>query len=209
MKHCIFDFDGVLVDSMNVWAGTYVRLLKAHTGTVPDSMVKDITPRGNTGAAEYCIEHGLNMTCEQILDYSMKAFEREYITNVKAKEYVGEALRSLKKKGISLHVLTASSHSYVDACLRINGVYELFDNIWSVDDFGLTKAQTEIYAKVAEKLNARLSDCTFFDDNYIALSTAKAAGMHTVGVYDSSSAEFEKDMTALADKYVHSFSEII
>lgn len=209
MKHCIFDFDGVLVDSMSVWAGTYVRLLKSHTGSAPDSMVKDITPRGNAGAADYCIEHGLNMTREQILAYSIKAFEQEYRTTVKAKEYVGEALTCLKQKGFLLHVLTASSHSYVDACLQKNQIYELFDNIWSVDDFGLTKAQTAIYTKVAEKLNTCVSDCTFFDDNYIALSTAKAAGMHTVGVYDSSSAEFEKAMTDLADKYIHSFSEII
>ena len=53
MKHCIFDFDGVLVDSMDVWAGIYVKLLKDGTGSVPDDMVKAITPLGNAGAAKY------------------------------------------------------------------------------------------------------------------------------------------------------------
>ncbi len=207
-KYCIFDFDGVLVDSMSVWAGTYVRLLKEGTGTAPDDMVKEITPLGNAGAADYCIAHGLNMTREQILDYSMKAFEHEYRANVKAKAHVAEALRGLKEKGCSLHVLTASSHSYVDACLQTNGIYGLFGRIWSTDDFGLTKAQPEIYVRAAELLGTDVGNCTFFDDNYIALSTAKKAGMHTVGVYDDSSAEFEQAMTELADKYIHDFSEI-
>lgn len=207
-NNLIFDFDGVLVDSMDVWAGVYVKLLKEGTGVVPPDMVKEITPLGNVGSADYCITHGLNMSREQILEYSMNSFKHEYSLNVKAKEGVGDFLRRMKDSGKSLHVLTASSHSYVDICLKNNGIYDLFDNVWSVDDFGLTKAQPEIYVKVAALIHSPVNECTFFDDNYIALSTAKAAGMKTVGVYDRSSNDFVANMKMLADEYIYDFTKI-
>ena len=209
MKHCIFDFDGVLVDSMDVWAGIYVKLLKDGTGSVPDDMVKAITPLGNAGAAKYCIEHGLSMSLEEVLKYTLDRFICEYSVSVKLKSNVAEALVRLKESGYALHVLTASSHCYVDQCLKNNGIYDLFGNVWSTDDFGLTKAQPLIYKNAASLLGASVSDCMFFDDNYIALSTAKEAGMIAIGVYDRSSDELVEDMKSIADKYIYDFSEII
>ena len=208
-KHYIFDFDGVLVDSMDTWAGAYVKLLKKNTGFAPTDMVREITPLGNAGAAKYCIDHGLSMSVEQILEFVLSEFKREYLTNVLLKNNVESVLSELNKSGISLHVLTASSHLYVDACLEKAGVLGLFANIWSTDDFGLSKADPQIYLEAARLLGADVSDCTFFDDNIIALTNAKLSGMRAVGVYDKSSDSLVDDMKAIGDEYIYDFSEII
>ena len=207
-KHFIFDFDGVLVDSMDTWAGVYVNLLRSYTGDAPSDMVKQITPLGNAGAARYCIERGVDMTEEQLLEYSLSEFQREYLTNVRLKPNVATVLRKMKESGISLHVLTASSHSYVDGCLDNAGVLELFTRVWSTDDFGLSKAAPDIYLRAAELLGADVSDCTFFDDNIIALTNAKLSGMRAVGVYDKSSDALVDDIKAIGDSYIYNFSEI-
>lgn len=208
-KHFIFDFDGVLVDSMDTWAGVYVNLLKAHTGSAPDDMVRQITPLGNAGAARYCIERGVPMTEEQVLKFSLSEFQCEYLTRVQLKPNVAAVLRKMKESGISLHVLTASSHSYVDGCLENAGVLELFTQVWSTDDFGLSKASPDIYVEVARLLGADVSDCTFFDDNIIALTNAKLSGMRAVGVYDKSSDSLVDDMKSIGDEYIFDFSEIV
>ncbi len=209
MKTYIFDFDGVLVDSMPVWAGTYVKLLDANNISYPEDIVKIITPLGNEGAAKYLISLGVEMSVEEILEHSMAVYKFEYANNILPKNNVAKVLRELKNRGDSLNVLTASSHEYVDPCLKNAGVFELFDNVWSSDEFFHTKAETVIYEMAAEKLGNKLEECFFLDDNYIALSTAKKAGMKAIGVYDSASDDFVEDMKKMADKYIYDFEELL
>lgn len=198
-KHFLFDFDGVLVDSMPVWAGTYVQMLEEHGVPVPEGFVRRITPLGNAGAARCAMEAGLQMTEEEILRCAMERFDYEYGHHVPLKSNVAQTLSGLVAAGNSVHVLTGSSHRYVDPCLKRHGVFDLFENIWSVDDFPYTKAQTEIYLEAAHRLGVPIGQCLFFDDNYVAVSTAVKAGMPAVAVYDASSADYADRMRAVAD----------
>lgn len=207
-QHYIFDFDGVLVDSMPVWAGTYVHMLEQNGIPVPDGFVRRITPLGNAGAARCTIEAGLQMSEEEILRRAMERYDYEYGHTVMLKPNVAQTLKRLVASGNAVHVLTGSSHRYVDPCLKRHGIYDLFENIWSVDDFPYTKAQPEIYLEAAKRLQTPLSRCLFFDDNFVAVSTAATAGMQTVAVYDASSAEYAADMKKVADRYITDFSEI-
>ena len=193
---------------MPVWAGTYVQMLRQHGIAVPDGFVRKITPLGNDGAARCLIEMGLPMSKEEILRSAMERYAYEYGNNIPLKPNVAQALEKLAASGNKVHVLTGSSHSYVDSCLKRHGVFDLFQNVWSVDDFPYTKAQTEIYFEAAKRLGAAIGDCVFFDDNFPAICTAAKAGMQTVGVYDASSADFSEQMKAVADRYITDFSEI-
>ena len=78
----------------------------------------------------------------------------------------------------------------MSACLKRLKIFDLFDNVWSCDDFSTTKANPEIYKFVAEKLNVNVKDVLFLDDNLNANMTAKTAGMKVCGVFDESSAEY-------------------
>ena len=93
---------------------------------------------------------------------------------------VPEVLRELKNRGASLNVLTASPHITLDACLKRLGLWELFDNVWSCDDFNTTKADPQIYVHAAEKMNTTADKVLLLDDNLNADLTAKAAGMRCV-----------------------------
>ena len=46
------------------------------------------------------------------------------------------------------------------------------------------------------------------DDNIHAITTAKNAGMHTIGVYDDSSRNMEPAMRQTAERYIRNFSEL-
>ena len=87
------------------------------------------------------------------------------------------------------------------------GVYELFDHVWSSDDFGMKKSEPEIYHAAAKRLGADISEITFFDDNLQALQTAKRAGLRTVGVFDASSEDCAEEIKATADRYILTFGE--
>jgi len=208
MKY-IFDFDGTLVDSMPTWAGAHIKALEKAGIPVPDGFVNTITPLGNYKASEYTISLGLDITLEKYLDDLSRHLYHEYTTNVRLKENVKETLEELIRRGHSLSVLTASPHLYVDECLQNNGVYDLFEKVWTIDDFGHTKSEVIIYEEAAERLGVTVGDCVFVDDNLTALRTARKSGMYTAAVYDDSSAEYTKEIKEASDIYAKDFADIL
>ena len=133
----------------------------------------------------------------------------EYFYNIPAKSNVIKVLKQLKERGASLNVLTASPHITLDACLKRLNIFDLFDNVWSCDDFATTKANPEIYKLVAQKLNVNVKDVLFLDDNLNANLTAKSAGMKVCGVFDESSADYIEQMNDVCDFYIYDFNELL
>ena len=133
----------------------------------------------------------------------------EYFYHIPAKRNVIKVLKQLKDSGASLNVLTASPHVTLDACLKRLQMFNLFDNVWSCDDFSTTKANPEIYKRASEKLNVNVKDVLFLDDNLNANITAKTAGMQVCGVYDESSADYVDQMKAECDFYVYDFEQLL
>jgi HAD superfamily hydrolase (TIGR01509 family) len=133
----------------------------------------------------------------------------EYANNIPAKANVVSVLKKLKEKGAKLNVLTASPHITLDACLKRLGIFDLFDNVWSCDDFNTTKADPEIYKMAAEKIGEKVGDVLFLDDNFNADKTAKTAGMQVCGVYDESSDDYVDEIKAITDFYIYDFEELL
>jgi HAD superfamily hydrolase (TIGR01509 family) len=204
----IFDFDGTLVDSMPTWSGVHVNALKSAGIPVPDDFVQTITPLGNYRASQYTISLGLDVSLESYLDFVSKTLYEAYTTRIELRSGVKEKLSELKAAGHSLNVLTASPHHYLDPCLRRHGIYDLFDKVWTIEDFGYTKAQTIIYTEAARRLDASIDRCVFVDDNATAVETAKKAGMYTVGIFDETSKDFAPQLKAVSDLYIEDFSQI-
>lgn len=203
----IFDFDGTLVDSMPYWAGVHIDALKKNNIPYPDNFVETITPLGNLKASEYTISLGIDITLDMYLEKINRELQKQYSELIPLKKGVRETLAKLKEKGHSLNVLTASPHKFLDMCLKRLGIYDLFDNVWSIDDFGHTKSEVIIYETAAKRLNTTTENCTFFDDNYIAILTAKESGMKTVAVYDDSAKNQQSKLKNTADTYINNFDE--
>lgn len=204
----IFDFDGTLVDSMQQWSRKMLHILDENNIAYPPDVIKIITPLGDRGTAEYFRSLGVKLSVGEILALMDSYAMEEYAHKIPAKPYVRETLLRLKSEGHSLNVLTSSPHKMLDVCLKRLGLYDLFDNVLSSDDFSFTKSEPEIYYETVRRIGADIGDCVFLDDNYNAVSAAKKVGLKTIGVYDDTSAEFEGEMRALCDGYIKDFSEI-
>ncbi len=209
MKTYLFDFDGTLVDSMPIYASTMLRILDENNIRYEPSITKIITPLGYVGTAKYYISLGLDMPLEDITAKMLEYMIEEYTYNIPEKEGVGETLRTLKAEGCDLHVLTASPHETLDPCLKRLGLWNCFTNVWSVSDFGMTKADPNIYRESAKRIGKDVSEIIFMDDNVNADKTAKEAGMTVYGIYDDSSADAVEEMKAVCDRYIYKFSELL
>ena len=205
----LFDFDGTLVDSMPTFAAVMTRILDENGIPYGDDLIKTVTPLGYGGTADYFITLGLKMERAQILKMMNDYAKDDYFFRIGAKENVISSLKALKEGGASLNVLTASPHLVLDACLSRLGIFELFDNVWSSDDFPMPKSDPAIYGVAAERLGVKESELLFLDDNLGACSAAKAAGARVCGVFDPSIAEYEEKMRELTDFYIRDFSELL
>lgn len=206
----LFDFDGTLVDSMPHYVATMLRILEENRISYPDDIVRIITPLGAGGAARYFIEQlGLNMEVDQVRELMGKYILDAYVHTIPAKPHVIAALKELKQRGASLNVLTASPHVVLDPCLKRLGLWELFDNIWSCEDFDTTKTDPEIYRRAARRLNTTVEKVLFLDDNYHADKAAKTAGMLVCGVYDATSDNDAEEIKSVSDFYISDFTQLL
>ena len=208
-KFYLFDFDGTLVDSMPAFCAMVIKILDENGVYYPSNVVKIVTPLGGLKTAEYFSSLGVKDSISDIMKKMVDYCKSDYENTIPLKYGVYETLVALKNRGDSLNVLTASPHSCLDVCLKRLGVYDLFDNVWSCDDFNTSKSNPDIYKQVAKVLNCNVNQVIFVDDNVNAVKTAKSAGMISYGIYDDSSSLFIDEMKEISDKYLNDFTDLL
>lgn len=208
MKTYLFDFDGTLVDSMPTYSAVMLRILDENHVNYPADIIKIITPLGTLATADYFVRLGIPLTKIEILKKMQEYMLDGYLNRIPAKKHVSDVLAELKRNGASLNVLTASPHLTLDPCLKRLQLYDLFDHVWSCDDFNTTKSNPAIYQSVADKIGVPIESILFLDDNPDADRAAKKSGIQVCGVYDASSAEFTNEMKEICDYYILDFSEL-
>ena len=209
-KIYIFDLDGTLVDSMSYFARGILSIADDAGLEYDDSLLKILTPLGYTKSAEYYVNVlGVRETVDDLVKKIGERLVYQYSNNIFTKPGVREYLEKLHSEGARLFVLTASPHLVTDVCLRHNGIFDLFEKVWSVEDFGLSKSSPELFFKVAETIGCQPSEIHYFDDSLIALENAKKAGYITYGVYDAQSTdELCRMKNGLADVLVMDYDEL-
>ena len=209
MKYYLFDFDGTLVDSMPTFVGVMLRILDENGIKYENDIVKIITPLGYNDTAKYYQTLGVKLSHKEIVNKMTEYAVKEYTYNVQAKANVIETVKKLKERGDDLSILTASPHTMLDPCLKRLGIYDLFTNVWSCNDFEMNKSNPQIYVEAANKMGTTVENVIFLDDNYNADKTAKSAGMQVYGVYDDFSKEYVEDIKGITDKYIYDFKELL
>lgn len=206
----IFDFDGTLVDSMRFVQRTLLDILDERKIQYPKDILKTMITLGHRGVADYYVrEFSFQEQPEEIYELILQRLKEAYMVEVRAKPSVDDTLRYLKMQGCSLNILTASPHILLDSCIKRFGWGELFDCIWSTEDFYLTKSDPCLFIEVAKALGKKAEECYMVDDSVNALLNAKKAGLKVIGVYDNFAAEDENRIRAIAERYVMSFKELL
>jgi len=204
----LFDMDGTLIDSMEHF-DRGLRIMLEQAGIPYDpALIKKLVPLGYTKSAEYFVSRGVPLSVEEIVARFEALMQHAYAHDIRTKPGVPEYLRRLQENGARLFVLTASPHSLTDVCLRQNGIWPCFEQVWSVDDFGLTKSNPAIFREAARTIGCDPADICFFDDNINALKTAKLAGLRVYGVRDCQSEEDLAEIRASFDGFVADFTAL-
>lgn len=209
-KYYFFDMDGTIIDSMTIaWDRVILKYLHDRNIKYPEDMISNIVTKGFMGIANYYVnELGVKENPQNLYDFFMDELQGIYDNEFEVKKGVIEALHRLKESGASLNMLSGGPHRFMDSCFKRLGIFDLFDNVWSIEDFNLSKSDVEIYLNACKRVGASVKDCTMVDDSLKAIQAAKKAGFNTVGVYEVIADKYWQEMKDTADRTIVDFAEL-
>lgn len=206
----IFDLDGTLIDSMNIWAKIDEEYLGNFGLTVPEKLQEEITHLTLTETALYFKENfNIENMIEDIISTWHDMAFYHYSNTIKLKDGVIPYLKSLKDMNIKIALATSNSVPLLEATLKNNGIYDYFDAITTTEEVKKSKDNPDIYLLSAKKLNVSPERCLVFEDIVQAVNGAKLAGMKVYSVYDESSKSQKEELIRLSDKYILTFNELL
>lgn len=207
-KAAIFDLDGTLLNSMDVWEQIDILFLQKRGLPVPTNYATEICSRNFAEAAQYTIDlFKLSEKAEDMVKEWGEMAAYEYAHNVELMPHALEYILKLKEMGVKLAVATGLPEKLYLPSLKNNGVLDLFDVCCSTDEVKRGKEYPDVFQLAAQKLGVRPEQCLVFDDVLPAVRSAKQAGMFVCGVYDKYSAHHRTEIEQIGDRYLIDFKD--
>lgn len=180
-KYFIVDYDGTLLNSLSMWDDIASRYVKSK-GIEPDyNLDKIVKTQTNDETAVYLSKRYFNDIDPKELILDINSFiEKEYL-NIKINKGAFEFLNSIKEKG-KVILFTATSKSLIEESLKINGIYDIFDSLYTSTDFNYSKTGGEGFLKIIENEGINKEDAIIVEDATHAICGAKRAGLKVLSI---------------------------
>ncbi len=205
----VFDVDGTLLDSMEIWENLSERYLESLGVKAEPGLSRILNTMSTRQGTEYLIEHyGLKLDLQQAIAGINKMLYGFYSCEAPLKEGVRECLEELKSRKIPMIVATSGDRENVEAAFARHGILPYFQEILTCSEMNTDKTSPDIFMEAARRMQAAPEDVLVFEDALHALETAGKAGFQTAAVYDRYSAGQETEIRVTADYYLHSFLEL-
>ena len=206
----IFDLDGTLIDSNDVWVEVDKTFLARRGAPYTREYRDGVAHTILTNCAKFTKEYlNLPESCEEIIAEWMELAADKYGTQVPLKPHVKEYLDKCRDAGHRMAVFTACVPEHCRAAMARHGLEPYFERVIYAQELGVDKKSPAIFRKVAESLGVRPRECVLFDDSLSACKAAKAAGMTVVGVHDGWFSDTSVDMREVCDQYIRDFGELL
>ena len=208
IRGVIFDVDGVLLDSLEIWTDLGARYLVS-IGRVPEEGLADtLFSMSMEQGAEYLKEHyALTETAETIREGLQEMLRAFYCDEVRAKPDAEKLLRAFWDAGIRITAATSSPRDLIGRALERNGLLGYIERIFTNSEIGKSKHFPDIYDAAAAYMGTKPEETLVFEDSLYALKTAAAAGYRTAGVADCQGEPDQAGLAEAADLYITELGE--
>jgi beta-phosphoglucomutase len=186
IRACIFDLDGVIVDTAHYHFLAWKRLGQEIGVELTEKDNEKLKGVSRMQSLQIILDKGKVVLAkerkESLADRKNTWFV-EYIEAMKPTEIfpgVKQLISAVRKNGMK--VALASSSKNAPRVIELLGIGKLFDVIVDGSMIIDTKPDPEIFLLTAQKLNIPAKDCVVFEDAEAGVEAAVRAGMKCVGV---------------------------
>ena len=142
----IFDLDGTLLDSMEIW-NTVGNDYLISLGIEPrENLAEVFKEMSLKQSAEYYQRvYGVDKTIEEIISGINGVIESFYIERVQLKDGVKEFLETLSEQDVKMCIATATDRYLVETALMRLGVRDYFQKILTCNEVGFGMVSSVIF----------------------------------------------------------------
>jgi HAD superfamily hydrolase (TIGR01509 family) len=184
IKAVIFDMDGTLLNSEELWFSSARDILKKYNAALTEREYRAWVGRDETpllhekAAAGGYKADGRALSAER----AELVLDTVYDYPMKADENLMKLIPELKGKGIRIGLATGTRSIVTVAFLQKLEIKEVFDAIITSTDVTNKKPDPETYFACAKALEVSPEECLVFEDSSTGVESAKAAGMICIAV---------------------------
>ena len=203
----VFDLDGVLLDSEQVWDEARERLAEERGGRWHARAQRDMMGMSSTEWSRYMHETiGLPEPPEEINREVVERLTAIYREHLPAIPGAREAVERLAARW-PLGLASSSNRELIDLVLEKLGVEHLFAATVSSEEVARGKPAPDVYLETARRLQVDPVRAAAVEDSHNGILAAKAAGMRVLAIPN---AHFPPDEEALAraDLVLDSLAEL-
>jgi beta-phosphoglucomutase len=212
IKACIFDLDGVIVDTAHYHFLAWKRLGQELGVDLSEADNEKLKGVSRIQSLQIILDMGkINIAKERKESLATRKNEWfvEYVEAMKPEEIfpgVKDLITSLRKKGIK--VALASSSKNAPRVVELLGIQKLFDVIVDGGMIIDTKPDPEIFLLTAQKLGIKPQDCIVFEDAEAGVEAAVRAGMKCVGIGSENLSKANRVFKRTADFKIEDINSI-
>jgi len=179
----IFDFDGVLVNTMEAHFACNQQAL-AEEG-VPIDKAQFFFQAGMTGREQisyFASKAGKSVDIEKVYRRKGELYEH-YIEKATLIEENFHLLQILREKGYPVAIASGSSHKSIDPVMERFGIRA--DAVVTSADISRGKPHPDLFLKAAEWLGVPPEHCIVIEDSEVGIEAALNAGMKAMRFYEN------------------------
>ena len=203
----VFDLDGLLIQSEEVWDDARERFVRERGGRYDDEIQRAMMGMSSTEWSRFLHEHaGVPDAPEQINAEVARRMLDAYREHLPLIPGAVGAVRRLADR-FTLGLASSSNREIIDEVLDVAGLTPFFAATVSSEEVEHGKPAPDVYLEAARRLWLEPAACTAIEDSHGGIRSAKAAGMRVVAIPNPTYPP-DAEALALANVTVGSLDEL-
>jgi HAD superfamily hydrolase (TIGR01509 family) len=203
----VFDLDGVLIQSEEVWDAVRERYVQERGGRYDDEIQRAMMGMSSTEWSRFLAEEaGVPGPPEEINADVVRLMLAAYREHLPLIPGAVEAVRRLAGS-FTLGVASSSNRELIDTVLDVAGIAPLFAATVSSEEVAHGKPAPDVYLEAARRLDVEPAQCAAIEDSHGGLRSAKSAGMRVIAIPNPTYPP-DDEALGLADLRLESLQEL-
>jgi HAD superfamily hydrolase (TIGR01509 family) len=192
----VFDLDGVIVDSEQVWDEVREAYTRERGGTYTEQATRDMMGMSSLEWSRYMAEAlGVPGPAERINADVVERMLERYGADPPLIPGAVDAVRRIAACW-PVAIASSSNPELIEVVVQVTGLDDVFGIAVSSQEVPRGKPAPDVYLEAARRLGADPARCAAVEDSHNGIRSAKAAGMRVVAVPNP---HFPPDDEALAE----------